>query len=261
MRPSSKSIDINRRRFLRNAAGWALAGGIFVPKLIQAQAFTDNVRQYLGAQGPSGPSLPTPSGWWLLDNNGNDSSGNGATLTFGSTPTFTTGKNGNPNTALEVDPNYAYVAATACNGWTSFTWSFWFYQTGCGTGAGRFIEKGANNEITFGGNDGTCNQAFYQPLGQNSLANEFSTTSNVWVNYLINGTVGSTQNVYANGSFVSSSIGGTPASTANDIYLGTYGGSLGSYQVPGYLQDVRFWKNTLLTSTQIMQLYTAGPPT
>lgn len=79
------------------------------------------------------------------------------------------------------------------------------------------------------------------------------------MNYCFVGTSGGTQSVYINGSLsVGPNAAGTVSATSNNIYFATYGGSPGSFQIPGYLQDVRFWKNEVLTGTQITNLYNAG---
>ena len=267
MRRSSKSTEMNRRRFLRNSAGWALgAGGILVPRLIRASAFTENVTQYLGAQPAisNHPYMPEPAsltGWWILSGDGNDYSGNGANLTFGATPNYAAGQNGGLSfqAGAGTGQTYAFTSAPACNGWTSFSCSFWFLQAGFGTGAGRFFEKGANNEITFCGQTTLPGQGFYAPLGGSAFANTFTDIiGGVWANYVITGIAGSTQQVYGNGSLLVSGTGGTPSSPTGSIYFCTYGGSPGSFQMGGNMQDVRFWKNVVLTSTEISNLFAAG---
>jgi hypothetical protein len=270
MRPSSKSTELSRRRFLRNAAGWALAGGIFVPRLIRASAFTDNVTQYLGANSPMGPYMPSPAnlkGWWLMAGNGNDSSGNGATLNFNATPTFVTGQSGVANTAYVIgatSSDWASVTAPACNGYSEFSLSFWFYLTACGNMFGRLWEKGANNEITVTLNYNTsCNQLAVQTLGSNTLAAADSSISlNTWYNCLVTFATGSpTGTVFLNinGVSIGSGVSATGA-TNNTIYVGTYGGSPGTDQAIGYMQDIRFW-NSPLNGSQAMQLYAAGAAT
>jgi Concanavalin A-like lectin/glucanases superfamily len=268
MRPSSKSTELSRRRFLRNAAGWALAGGIFVPRLIRASAFTDNVTQYLGVNPPVSPAPYNPyppSGWWLLNSNGNDSSGNGANLTIVGTATYVTGENSVANSALTLGAGggsggtYAYTSAPACNGWTSFSLSFWVYVTGVGTGAARFIEKGFNSEITIGSQDIDDYQGFFSTLGGSGFDNVWNYEPNGWYNMVYVGTAGGTQSVYLNSGLVAGpGTAGTPASATGDIYLSTSGGSPGSGETPCYMQDIRFWKNEVLNTTQIGLLYAAG---
>jgi hypothetical protein len=71
---------MNRRKFVKKGALFVPA--IFVPKLIRASAFTDNVRQYLAAREMSGIKYYTTGllAWWrFLEGAGtiaNDSSGN-----------------------------------------------------------------------------------------------------------------------------------------------------------------------------------------
>lgn len=260
---------MNRRRFLRNATGWALAGGIFVPRLIRANAFEHNVSEYLGAQAAGNVPVYNPyppSGWWLMKGNGNDSSGNGASLTITGTQTYVTGENSVANAALTVGAvggtggTYASVAASACNGWSSFSCSLWFYQTGVGQGASRFFEKGGNNEITFGSYATNAATGFFSTLGSAGTFNgTFGVNVGIWYHYVFLGTAGATQAVYQNGAqVVSPYAAGTPAVTTGSIFFATYGGSPGSFTTPGYIQDVRFWKNEVLTGTQITNLYNAG---
>lgn len=254
-----------RRKFIKNGLLFvtgASAFGIITPRDLKSEIYFPP-EQYPGASGPYNPY--PPSGWWLLNGNGNDSSGNGANLTISGGATYVTGQNSVANSALTVGAvggsggPYAFVSAPACNGWTSFSCSLWFYQTGVGTGASRFFEKGSNDEITFGSYAGASNQGFFAPLGGSSFSGTFGTNVGIWYNYVFLGTAGGTQSTYQNGVLVGAvGVAGTPAATTNSIYFSTYGGSPGSFTTPGYIQDVRFWKNEVLNLSEIGLLYAAG---
>ena len=263
---------MNRRQFLKGAMAVS-AGGILCPQTIvraKSAAWLNSKRKLKASQSPMGPYMPNPAnlrGWWLMAGNGNDSSGNGATLNFNATPTFVTGQSGVANTAYVIGAttsDWASVTAPACNGYSQFSLSFWFYLTACGNMFGRLWEKGANNEITVTLNYNTsCNQLALQGLGGSTLAAADNSISlNTWYNCLVTFAPGSpagTVFLNINGVSIGSAASNTPT-TNKTIYVGTYGGSPGTDQAIGYMQDIRFWNSTL-SGSQAMQLYAAGAAT
>ena len=256
-----------RRKFIKNGLLFitgSAAFGIITPRKSKAGIYFPP-EQFPAAAGPYNPY--PPSAWWLLNSNGLDSSGNGATLSFTGAQTYVTGQNGVPNSAYTIGGgSYASVTAPACNNWTTFSLSFWFYETTCGPQFGRFWEKGANSEITASGvyaNSGDCDTVVIQNLGGNTAAIQDNAISqNAWYHYVATFDFpvppSGPLTFYINGVQIGTSLQNTVSSTTNSIYLGTYGGSPGSYQMIGYLQDIRFWNNLTITQAQVTALYNAG---
>lgn len=212
--------------------------------------------------GLNNPFSADLAGWWRLAGNGNDSSGNGATLTFTGTTTFVTGQQGVPNTAYTIgNGSYASVAATACNSWTTFSLSFWFLKNDSANLNGRLVEKGGNSEITCTGNVGNFTSVASAIFGTSGYSVQATgINQNQWYHFCVtvSGSGTLTETLYINGTAIGTATGTLPSATNNSIFLGTFGGGPGSFQLVGLLQDIRFWKNRVLMATEVATLFEEG---
>jgi hypothetical protein len=258
---------MNRRKFITRATAWALSGGIFVPKLIQASAFTDNVREYLAAQVPKSGGGSFPSGSladWQFNNNANDSSGNGNNGTLVGSPSFTTGQNSAANGAVSLNGSSQYVNFGSVGNFTSgsFTISTWVNAaslSGDGPvilGNGVYHVSGYYLQVLVGG----------QVLFGCETSTEYitSTASGVvstgsWYNIVVVCTIGGQAQIYINGVASATTqqtiVGVTSASTS--FLVGAYDSASPTDYFDGYVDETAIWASAL-TSTQVGNIYSGN---
>lgn len=166
-----------------------------------------------------------------------------------------------PNSAyFNGTKSYVTIPNTAnLNGWAYQTIAAWVnVPSATEVVDARLIEKGANNEWTIVFNYATGNNKLtLQTIGTSSAC--VTTAAPIptgWHNIVAQFTYATgAEAVYVDGQL---SASGTCAPTASgrngNIYLGTYGGTPGTYVYNGSMADVQVY-NTILTSNQIGQLY------
>ena len=218
---------------------------------------------------PAATCAPTPSGmisWWPADGNAHDiQDSNDGTLENGAA--FGAGE---VNEAFSLDSSQSqYVDVGSVNLPSTFTIDAWIYPTDFssqpmivnkddGTTRSYYFEIGANgqfgSEVISGAGD-----TQYLSVDGAVLVN---TWQHVAMTY--DGSAGPDQKIkfYVNGNLVSAShfgsndSGGTPNATALSTKFGI-NGDAANYRFNGLIDEVEFF-NTVLTQTQIADIYNAG---
>jgi hypothetical protein len=208
--------------------------------------FFDDIRLCPGACAVAAPAL---AGWWKLDNNAQDSSGNGNHGTLGANPTWTTGRIG---AALYLNGTDDHVDCG--NGATlditdRITVAAWIKPNDVGNGEHNdFVGKGdhayalkhnKNNTLEFFIYDGTWYSA-----NSDVLTSGFNGT---W--HHVAGTYDGTQvRLYVDGKLVAGTLhAGAIASTTHRVNIGR-NSERTVRQYNGVIDDVRIYRGALPTS-------------
>lgn len=210
-------------------------------------------------------------GYWKLDassGNASDSSGNGTTLTDGSTTTYAAGKFGNGADLELGSTDYLYAADNATLSLTgSVTIAAWIKPETVSAGTYNILGKwdGANESYRLMQNEDEIRMEIdsngnYQETSSSNLV------AGTWYHVVgVYNSANSTVKIYINGSEAASTTTGTiPSSIGDDggrIHIGaedSTGGVTGYYD--GIIDEARIY-NRILTSSEITQLYEwAAPP-
>lgn len=186
-------------------------------------------------------------GWWLMNGNANDVSGNNRNGTvFGAT--LTTGKNGQANGAYSFSGAYIQTPTTSM---TAVTASAWVYSTNYAQ-SGFVVGKNPVNEQW---------ELFFQgsfmrwrggsPLVDSTYCNV--PTNNAW-HHLVGTQVGTTAVLYIDGVQCST---GTTTAIGNGTGTIDIGRFNNGYYYSGTIDDVRVY-NRALSATEVQALFTAG---
>lgn len=222
-----------------------------------------------GVGAPSNSTTPTGIvGWWKLNGNANDSSGNGYTGTI-SGATAATGQGGQNNTAYSFNgtSNYINSQITIPGGDYQHTISLWVYPTSL-TGAAARVDPlsiGAAAGNTYSAIDlTTTSVAWYFYNNDISMPNPLPLNQWSFLTFTYKGGGGTIANktVYINGTvYAMTASGGAygqllnlPASSP--IGIG-YDRGRNTAFFPGIIDDVRIY-NRPLTSLEVSNLYAEG---
>ncbi|MEM3237138.1 MAG: LamG domain-containing protein, partial [Candidatus Micrarchaeaceae archaeon] len=266
--------NINSISLAQSAGGISMFNGSIANFQIYNTALPPSAVQTLYAGGISGTPISNAGlvGWWPLNGNANDYSGNGNNGTatnvgYVGVVSRTYGQiNSLSNYGLNLNgQNTDFVIANTPQIMTnSFTWSLWIYpkswpggNTGIfgqtssaesGNGYAYIIEQGtpSSPEIQFS-NSGGAASSVYAPISIDSLQNIVGT-----YNYTT-GTIA----IYVNGRPVQSATSTPLAIVSGPIYVGYSNRNLGA-GITGYfngtISNIQIY-NTALSSLQVQQLY------
>ncbi len=218
----------------------------------------------LGVGTEAGDTGTAPVGWWKLDDNTGinavDSSGNGATGTLTSGPTWSVGKNGSGVKLDGTDDNISLGSPASLNITGNITISAWVkisdlshsntvYSNTSGWDTGTVLRIDATNgNIIF----------FYNPSGTRYHAEGGPVTPNVWT-YLTVVHENGVNKVYKNG--IDTKATSSSILTANSMGASKLGqlGTSTSYNVSGIIDDVKIY-NYARSQAQIAYDYNRGKP-
>ncbi|MGC8648290.1 MAG: LamG-like jellyroll fold domain-containing protein [Candidatus Micrarchaeia archaeon] len=204
-------------------------------------------------------------GWWLLNGNANDYSGNGNNGKINYNVSFVNQRFGMRNNysiaSFNGQNSYIQIPITPALSTNSFTWVLWMYpntwqsnnagifgQANIGTGYPYMIEQGSpSSPLLQFSNDGGGSSSAYTPLLLNTMQN----VAGVY-NYT-SGTI----SIYVNGRLIQSATSSPIARGSSPIYFGYFPTS-GLY-FDGFISNAQIY-NTALSSSQIQQLYLQGLP-
>lgn len=203
--------------------------------------------------------------YWTFDGTAADSSGNNLTLSYSGGPSYTTDVNGNSNSALSFDGNNDYATRADNNlldfGQSDFSISFWI-KPDDNSGTNRIMTKRDGSAgfhfwasgtyfimdlISAGGTD-TVNWGSSSYSGTTwrlitVAVDRSANTAYMWVNKTSKG-----------GRTLSYTTNGYNINNSGSFNIGTlYSSSTG--KVSADFDDVRVYKNQLLTQTDVNSLY------
>jgi hypothetical protein len=204
---------------------------------------------------------PAPVGWWTLDDNAEDSSGNNNHGTLSGDPQWVVGKIGG---ALEFDGVDDHVD---CGNDSSLditgpiTIAAWIYPTGSGSSNyPRIVDK---SDGTGGADPGyklylraAENYLVTLSAGGVFLNSSSSVELNAW-NYVAFITDGSQRKLFLNGSWEEWEESALPLSSSNSLFIGN--SPAGARHFEGTIDDVRVY-NIALTPEEIQQAMKGAPP-
>lgn len=228
------------------------------------QETRDNITYSISASGAAASAAASGScsdaqgliGWWKLNGNFNDASGNNNNGTGVASPAATADKNGNANSAYSLNGSSQYINLPAVMPTSKpYTKTVWFNTNST---------AGSQNILSYAG---TCGgHAYYLATlkmstghcgNWGSAADPTAVTQGTWyfgvVSYDPNVASG-TINLYRNGAVVATATS-VPLMTEANITIGAFGGS--NY-FSGSIDDVRLY-NRALSAAEIAAMYTAGP--
>lgn len=232
------------------------------PKLYCADA-TKGTTSYYVTQSNTTPQQGSCSitsglrGWWRMNGNGNDSSGNGYNGTV-SNATLTTGQNGSANAAYNFTPaNSSYISlpdAAALAGDPTYTISAW-YRSGSANAYGilGWGSWGTSNSVI------ALRVATIPGFQTYWWANDLNTPfvngfDNQW-HQVVTSYDGATMKTYADGVYIN---GRTPTAGHNAVATNMNIGRTNTAEYfSGVLDDVRLY-NRALSDVEIQILYAAG---
>lgn len=226
------------------------------------------VAPYYKTAGGGSLGLQTSLGaFYSLDNTLVDATGNMSALTNNNSVTFSS-PGGTltavTNAAIFASASSKYLsvaAATAINmGATSFSLSFWYYNTG-GGGAVPISKY-----VGFGNGDFETNSSFTggaSPVtfaackGNNTAISSGNQTQSTWHHYVFTyNSSGGAQNIYVDGSPVANNtVSNAPSGTGN-LNIGA-NAAPGAY-IDGRMALVGLWKGRVLTSGDASLLWNSG---
>jgi hypothetical protein len=199
-----------------------------------------------------------------------DTSGNGSTGAFVSSPQWVPGKKGS---AVKMNGTSDYITLshpTALNATTTFTLSAWINASSSVAGSGIISEAFAGGgdrvqyTLGFGADDGTDNKlqvGFYDGSGW-AVAEDSTafTSTNTWVH--VEGTWdGTTLKLYKDGVLVATNVPSRSTATdTEDIRIGSRHDTAGTVDFfPGTIDDVRIYNYTR-SAAQVAWEYNRGGP-
>ena len=203
-------------------------------------------------------------GYWRLESDGTDSSGNGYTLA-GTAPTYTTGKFGNGGDFDSANNEYLLIAAANCGNIKitgDQTWSCWYKPEDIGSDyrlmgiANSGVSDGWMNFI----HDGASNKPIFQYRGSGAIASIVSDTvmsAGTW--YHICGTYTGSNDlleIYVNGVRNFDTAATAQITPVGDFAIGRMGGYVAD-ETNGIIDDVAIW-NRVLTDAEVQFLYYGG---
>ncbi len=203
-------------------------------------------------------------GYWKMDGDGLDSSGNNNHGTLVNGSTYVTGKN---SQALSVDgtDDYVTVPHNSAYNVTDFTVSLWTYYNGAGTGGKQYWTL-LNKQNTGNGNDDPFHMLVYSAnnapgirVGNGSTAINLSSAStplndNRW-HFVTASRQGTTIKLFVDG--IQKDTQQLSGSTTNSAVMafGVWPNYVNYYN--GLLDEIRIY-NRALTDDEITQLYQSG---
>jgi len=203
----------------------------------------------------SNNTIINPTAWYKFDNDGLtiDASGNNNTLTAYNTPTFS-GKNLKGNNGLYLNGSSQYLSTSINLTSISFTITFWAYllstsgnwYIGCGS------SLATSNVIEIGINSGNYCMAFYN---DNLYASSPPVINDVkkwtYLTFTFNATTHE-RKIYRNGIIIAQDISLYTPILSSVFNIGQI---LNTGYINAYYDDVRLYRNVILTQSQIQQLY------
>lgn len=237
-------------------------------------------RNYIFGKKYGNDLLANLVGYYPLNANGNDFSGNGYNGTLVNSPTFVSGK---VNNAINFgnDTVIRYVDIPDNNDFSftdgvndlPFTVSFWVYRlaTGTGflvsknilnnTGVSEWASLFLTERIRFAIYDKTVNASF---IGKDTNS---TFSIGVWQHVVLSysgNQIHSGLKIYSNGILQATTdlTSGTYTGMGNftaPVYLGhRFNDTNGNNKLKGYLDEVAIWKNRELTQSEVTELYNKG---
>lgn len=194
------------------------------------------------------------AGWWQLDGNATDSSGNGLNGTI-SGPTTTTGADGSANGAYSfaANTNLISLPASSLINTPVFTYSAWIKPTSV-TNSDTILGGSSANGPQFRIDSVTTKtqllKEFVTGVGLSTAIPPLNTWTNVAVTYDASGNYA----FYTNGALTGSGTNLQSFSFSN-LQIGKGNGTGETFV--GAIDDVRIFSRAL-NATEIMSIYTAG---
>jgi len=204
---------------------------------------------------------PDLVGWWRLDGNANDSSGNNNHGTLSGNPQWVAGKIGG---ALEFDGTDVYID---CGNGPSLditgeiTIAAWIYPTGDGNSDfPRIVDKSSGLSSTGPGYKiylrGADNYIVTLSVGGADRISSSSIVFNTW-NYMALIITGTQWRFFLNGTWEQWNETALPSSVNNSLSIGT--GSTADRHFEGLMDDVRIY-NRALTEEEVLKAMEGAPP-
>ncbi len=210
---------------------------------------------------PADAAEPAPVGWWRLDGNADDSSGNNNHGTLFGNPQWVAGKIGG---ALQFDGTDVYID---CGNGPSLditgeiTIAAWIYPTGSGnSNFPRIVDKSSGTSSTGPG------YKIYPRVAENYILtlsaggtdrrSSSSIVLNTW-NYLAFIITGTQWRLFLNGTWEEWNVTTLPSSVNNSLFIGR-SSTTGRHFV-GMMDEVRIY-NRALTPEEIQQAMEGAPP-
>lgn len=194
-------------------------------------------------------------GWWRLNGNGNDDSGNNWTATL--TGSAAAGQNTQPNNAFQFSgtaPSGSVAGSTGILP-SEFTISFWYYANAWNTGAATtFISKrsGASNGI-FIARLTAANELIVDCGGSgNRWAPGLMLPLNTWIHLAMTCTPSSV-GVHMQGSYAGSVV--RSVTNLSSSAMLQFGQDDTQYALNGRMDDIRLY-NRILSETEVTRLFT-----
>jgi hypothetical protein len=215
---------------------------------------------------------PGPVGWWKMDDNSgtsaNDSSttGNAATLSGTTIPTWATGKFGS---ALKFDGSASYLNTNLNTSYTAYTFSTWVYAKSNGGGTlGRIFDKRqAGNEVLnfFLESDYLSFNQYFSSGQANWHSPAASMPQNQWVYVAVTYDASAETNdpvIYINGvaqamTRVINPGAGTVSTTTDNYIIGNRGAADRAFD--GFIDDFKIY-NYVRSPSQVTEDMNGGHP-
>ena len=248
--------NVTKGYVLINPSGGNVGIGVAAPAAnLHVQPSTSETKGII-VQGTSTPSdlAIGLAGYWKLDEStgptASDSSGNGNTGTWQTTPVWTAGKIGNAasfsgtGTINITIPNSSSLAQVNS---TKVSVSVWMYTTS--NTAQRVISKDANTYYLY--YDGTKIHWAINDVGYNDAG--YAVSTNAW-HHIVGTYDGSNRRLYVDGVLRLTIAQSTTMNNSGNLYIGAYG----SYQpFQGMIDEAGVW-NRVLSDTEVTMLYNSG---
>ena len=204
---------------------------------------------------------PAPVGWWRLNGNAEDSSGNNNHGTLFGNPPWATGKIGD---AVEFDGRHDYVDCgndPSLDITGEITISAWIYPTGSGVSTyPRIVDKSDGAGYADAGYKvylrSEENYILTLSAGGTGIYSSSSVVLNTW-NYVAFITAGTQWKFFLNGVWEQWDESALPSSSSNPLFIGN--SPAGNRHFEGMIDDVRIY-NMALTQEEIQQAMKAPPP-